>query len=458
MARWHALWLKPVSPEIEGEINIERLVTMAHHQPVSAAAHSVNAVILAVAAWPVIPHGLVIAFVALLLSCAVFQIRSWSIHRGRRPTTVRDATITRIVLTSTFFGAIWGAWSVTLLTLAPGKLGLLVAVVIAGMAAGGTMMLYCIPAALLAFLTLNVVPAWLLVVFQTDTLPKPLVAYTVVYMVFIALSARFSHANFIESVKLRLQNFELANKAEDANRAKSRFLANMSHELRTPLNAIIGFSEVIHNQFKGPVGNPQYIEFARSIHQSGRHLMSIINDILDLSKVEAGQVALDEQFATVDAILAEVAVLVRLPGDTAQPNLAISTESDLPDVFVDPQKIAQALVNLISNAIKFTPAGGQIRVRAFKAGGDIAITVSDTGAGIAEDELGEVMKPFVQSREAERRRIQGTGLGLPLADEYVKLHGGTLSLVSALGAGTTATITLPASRMRARNVAAKSRL
>jgi len=455
MARWHALWLKPVAPEIEREVNIERLMTMANHQPVSAAAHSVNAGILAIAAWPVIPHWLVLGFIVLLLSCAAFQIHSWSVHRGRRPTSVRDVTLTRIVVTSTCFGAIWGAWSVVLLLLAPGKLGLLVAVVIAGMAAGGTMMLYCIPAALLMFLTLSIVPPWLLVVFRTDTLPKPLVAYTLVYLAFIALSARSSHSNFIENVKLRLQNSELANKAEDANRAKSRFLANMSHELRTPLNAIIGFAEVIHNQFKGPVGNPQYIEFARSIHQSGRHLVTIINDILDLSKVEAGQVDLDEQNAAVDAIVAEVAALVRHPGETAQIKLDMVTEEGLPDVFVDTQKIVQALVNLISNAIKFTPSGGQIRVRAFSAGGGIAITVSDTGAGIAEDELADVMKPFVQSREAERRKIQGTGLGLPLADQYVKLHGGTLSLVSALGSGTTVTVTLPASRTRA---AAKMRV
>ena len=458
MARWHALWLKPVPSDIEGAVNTERLITMAHHQPVSAAAHSVNALILAIAAWPVVPHWISLTFGVLLGACAVFQLHSWSSHRGRRPTFVRDATITRIVLTSTFFGTIWGAWSVALLLLGNGELNLLVAVVIAGMAAGGAMMLYCIPAALLAFLTFSIVPPWLLVVFRTDTLPKPLIAYTLVYMALLATSARFSHASFVENVKLRMQNFELADKAEDANRAKSRFLANMSHELRTPLNAIIGFSEVIHNQFKGPVGNPQYIEFARSIHQSGRHLVGIINDILDLSKVEAGQVTLDEEFTSVQTLLDEVAALVRQPGDAAQLQLDVTIEDDLPEVFMDAQKIAQALVNLISNAIKFTPAGGHIRVRAFNAGGDVGITVSDTGAGIAEDEIADVMKPFVQSREAERRKIQGTGLGLPLADQYVKLHGGTLSLVSALGTGTTATLTLPASRTRVRNTAVRAQL
>ena len=458
MARWHALWLKPVAPDIEGAVNTERLITMANHQPVAAAAHIVNALILAIAVRDLAPLWVVVVFPVLFAAGAALQLDKWWRHRGRRPANVSDATITRIVLTATYFGMLWGVWSVLVLSYASAKLGLLVAIVIAGMAAGGTMMLYCIPAALLAFLTCSILPPWLLMMLRDDVLPQPLPAYTLVYMLFIGLSARFSHANFIENVQLRLQNFELAAKAEDASRAKSRFLANMSHELRTPLNAIIGFAEVIHNQFKGPVGNPQYIEFARSIHQSGRHLVGIINDILDLSKVEAGQVALDEEHTPVKAVLDDAAALVRQPGDAAQLVLDVTIENDLPDVFIDAQKIAQALVNLVSNAIKFTPPGGQIRVRAFKAGGDVAITVSDTGAGIAEDELVEVMKPFVQSREAERRKIQGTGLGLPLADQYVKLHGGTLSLISALGAGTTATITLPASRTRARNASVKARI
>jgi signal transduction histidine kinase len=453
MARWHSLWLKPaLPPEIEREVNIERLMTMAHHQPVSAAAHFVNSLILANAAWSLAPHWMAVTFAVLIGGASLFQMYAWWIHRGRpRPTHVSDRTMTRVVIWAVVFGALWGVFTTALLAIAQTQIDLLVGVVIAGMAAGATMMLYPIPAALVAFLSSSILPPWIVVILWEGILPKSLIAYTLVYVVFLLVSARFSHVNFVEGVRLRLQNLELAYKAEVANRAKSRFLANMSHELRTPLNAIIGFAEVIHNQFKGPVGNPQYVDFARSIHESGRHLVGIINDILDLSKVEAGKVDLEEQPTSVTALVDQVVVLMRHPIDGAQLGLDVAIETNLPEVLVDVRKMDQVLLNLISNAVKFTPAGGRIRIEGRRAAdGGIAIRVSDTGIGIAEDELQEVLKPFVQSREAERRRVQGTGLGLPLAEQLVRLHGGTMSLSSVRGAGTTVTINLPPSRVLAR--------
>jgi signal transduction histidine kinase len=453
MARWHALWLKPaLPPEIDREVNIERLMTMAHHQPVSAAAHLVNALILANAAWPLAPHWMSITFALLIGGASLFQLYAWWTHRGRpRPTHVSDRTLNRIVFWSMAFGAMWGIFTTALLAIAQTQIDLLVGVIIAGMAAGATMMLYSIPAALMAFLAFTMLPPWIVVIVWEGLLPKSLIAYTFVYVVFLLVSARFSHVNFVEGVRLRLQNLELAYKAEVANRAKSRFLANMSHELRTPLNAIIGFAEVIHNQFKGPVGNPQYVEFARSIHESGRHLVGIINDILDLSKVEAGKVDLDEEPTSVMALVDQAVMLMRHPIEKAQLTLDVAIETNLPEVLVDVRKIDQVLLNLISNAVKFTPAGGRIRIEGRRgADGGIVLRVADTGIGIAEDELNDVLKPFVQSREAERRRVQGTGLGLPLAEQLVLLHGGTMLLSSVRGAGTTVTVNLPSSRVIAR--------
>jgi signal transduction histidine kinase len=319
---------------------------------------------------------------------------------------------------------------------------------IAGLAAGATIMMYCIPAAMVGFLISAIVPPWIAVAMSEERMAPGIVAYTVLYFVFLIMAGRNGHQTFVENVRLRIENAELAYKAEAANRAKSRFLANMSHELRTPLNAIIGFAEVIHNQFKGPVGNPQYVDFARSIHESGRHLVGIINDILDLSKVEAGKADLEEDVTSARAAIDHAVDLMHQSIEAAELRVEVQVDPDLPEILVDARKINQVLLNIISNAVKFTPAGGVIKIMARRAGdGGIELAVADSGIGIAEDELEEVLKPFVQSRDAERRRVQGTGLGLPLADQLVKLHGGTLTLGSTRGIGTTVTVHLPAHRM-----------
>ena len=452
MARWHALWLKPdLTPEIEREVNIERLMTMARHQPVAAPAHAVNSIILAFACWSFVDQRLLlITFVAVFQLAAVWQLRAWWKHRNvARPSKVSDRTITRATVWSFYFGGAWGVFTALLLASTPSReADLLIFTIIAGITAGGAMMLYAVPAGMLVFLLACAAPPWIVVAVQGERFSTALMSYTFVYLAFLLITGRYSYSNFVEGVRLRLQNAELAYKAEAANRAKSRFLANMSHELRTPLNAIIGFAEVIHNQFKGPVGNPQYVEFARSIHESGRHLVGIINDILDLSKVEAGKVSLEEQVVGVKTLATQVSMFMSQSVTAAELTLETVLEPDLPDVMVDVHKLDQVLLNLISNAIKFTPAGGQIRIHSKRAAdGGVDIIVADTGIGIAADELAEVLKPFVQSRDAERRRVQGTGLGLPLADQLVKLHAGTMTLTSTRGAGTTVTVHLPPARV-----------
>ncbi len=449
MARWHALWLKPdLTPEIEREVNIERLMTMARHQPVAAPAHAINSIILAVAAWPfVTQRWLLLAIVALFQLAGVWQLRAWWKHRKvARPSNVSDRTITRATMWSVYFGGVWGVLSALLLLSAPSRdVDLLIFTIIAGISAGGVMMLYPVPAGMLLFLIASLTPPWFVVAFIADfDFSGALLIYTFVYIAFLLVTGRYSYQNFVEGVRLRMLNAELAYKAEAANRDKSRFLANMSHELRTPLNAIIGFAEVIHNQFKGPVGNPQYVDFARSIHESGRHLVGIINDILDLSKVEAGKVDLEVAPIDIQNLFAKATALMGHSITKAQLGLDVVVEPTLPPALVDAGKLGQVLLNLISNAVKFTPAGGRLRLEGKRApDGGIDILVADTGIGIADDELTEVLKPFVQSRDTERSRVQGTGLGLPLADELVKLHGGTMTLASIRGVGTTVTVHLP---------------
>ena len=236
-------------------------------------------------------------------------------------------------------------------------------------------------------------------------------------------------------------------RAEVANHAKSEFLANMSHELRTPLNAILGFSDIIRQQMFGTGKMERYSDYANDIHNSGAHLLSIINDILDLSKIEVGQTSLQEEERPLDAMVNEVRALAgeRVAGPRAA--LEVVLPEPVPRLLVDPRKFRQILVNLLSNAFKFTPHDGQVVLDAAIEAGGIAIRVRDSGIGIAPGDLETVLTPFGQVESAFSRRHHGTGLGLPLAKSLAELHGGTLTLESTLNEGTCVTIRLPASRV-----------
>ncbi len=236
--------------------------------------------------------------------------------------------------------------------------------------------------------------------------------------------------------------------AERASRAKSEFLANMSHELRTPLNAIIGFSEVIKDERLGPVGTSAYSDYAEKIHESGLHLLDLVNDILDLSMVEAGATDIADEVVEVSTI---VDAAVRLIGQTAAKR-SLKIETDLPDrlpmLRADPRKLQQILLNLLSNAIKFTPPRGRVRLKAWNSDdGGFVIQVVDTGVGIAPEDIPKALSHFGRIGNVFTRQQGGTGLGLPLAKTLVELHGGSLDLQSAVGHGTTVTIRLPSARI-----------
>jgi PAS domain S-box-containing protein len=236
--------------------------------------------------------------------------------------------------------------------------------------------------------------------------------------------------------------------AEAASRAKSMFLANMSHELRTPLNAIIGMSEMIKTEMLGPVANPQYRSYAGDIHTSGLHLLGIINEILDLAKIEAGRMELDERELDLGVVVGEVLRIVA--PQSAANGLVVESQlaPQLPHLRADEQAIRRILFNLLSNAFKFTPRNGKVTVTLRQAeNADIELSVADTGIGIAAEDISKLMQPFVQLDNVYQRRFQGTGLGLALVRSLAQLHGGSISIESVPGRGTVVTVWLPAGRV-----------
>jgi PAS domain S-box-containing protein len=251
-----------------------------------------------------------------------------------------------------------------------------------------------------------------------------------------------------QRIKAEAELREAKEAAEASDRTKSEFLANISHELRTPLNAIIGFSEVIAEAMMGPVGTPRYTEYARDIRNSGVHLLSIINDLLDISKIEAGRFELHEETAAPHELLEASIRLVRERAEKAGLRCEMLAPTDLPQLAVDPRAMKQILLNLLSNAVKFTPSGGSVRANAhLDAAGGLVFAVADTGIGMRPEDIPRALAPFTQIDSQFSRRHEGTGLGLPLAKKLVELHGGSLDLASTPGQGTTVTVRLPPTRV-----------
>lgn len=250
-------------------------------------------------------------------------------------------------------------------------------------------------------------------------------------------------------IQLREQELILAKeKAEVANRAKTDFLANMSHELRTPLNGVIGYAQMLTGQYMGPIGQPVYLEYAENIFVSGNHLLALISDLLDISKIEAGELELEDESLDLQDLFSDCLKMVQERANSGGINLVMTLRDNPPLLFADERRVKQITLNLLSNAIKFTPTGGSVNLElSVDETAGLILSVTDTGVGISPENLDKVMHPFVQVHEDSMTASQsGTGLGLSLVKALAEEHGAEIELTSVLGQGTTARVCFPAHR------------
>ena len=258
----------------------------------------------------------------------------------------------------------------------------------------------------------------------------------------LSLARRAEEERGRELVDLNRKYMKETERAEAANRAKSEFLANMSHELRTPLNAVIGFSELMEGKLFGPLGSPRYEEYARDINSSGKYLLGVINDILDMSKIEAGQFSMDREEIDLCPLIRETVRVISL--QAAQKQITLETQiADEMTLFADRRAIKQIVINLLSNAVKFTGQGGRISVRARNASGALTLSIEDNGCGIPKHALGKLGRPFEQVQNQFSKNHEGSGLGLAISRSLAELHGGALKIRSTEGVGTIVAVRIP---------------
>jgi len=450
----YSLWLiAPLDDDLAREVDVERVVQLSRHQALAGAVNLVNALIVAAFFWDIAPLGELGAWIGAIALLAGAQFCSWARNRNKpRPRRVPRRVLRRAVWWSAVAGAVWGGFALTQYPDGSAAHQIMIAFVIGGMAAGSIPILHPLPMAQFSFVAVMAVPLLTQVVLTGGAEHHWMASLMIVFLVALAVAARNGFEAFVDGVRIKRANSELAVKAEEANRAKSQFLANMSHELRTPLNAIIGFSEMIEREVYGALGS-RYREYAQDIRRSGEHLLSIVNDILDLSRVEAGRMELDRGRVAV-ADLAESAVaIVRLRAERGGVTIRTVVDPGLPTLRVDELKLRQVLLNLLGNAIKFSPTGSAVTLKAgAQPDGSVAIDVTDQGPGIAPEDIERAMTPFMQlDRQAAD---EGTGLGLPLAKALVELHGGKLSIASGGSQGTQVRVLLPPETVDAPSAAA----
>jgi two-component system cell cycle sensor histidine kinase PleC len=376
-------------------------------------------------------------------------------YRGAATADRRAAHWARLfVAGSTASGLLWGVLAAALPFFGQPRDFVFVTLVTAGMTAGALTTLSAYFPAYLGYLLGAGLPLAVACLINPEADFIALGFLMLAYIAIVAVAARSANSSMIRNLRLEIANLGLSESLSVARHdlevlasEKWSTLAHLSHELRTPLNAILGFSEVMRDQLYGALGHPRYREYAGHMHSSGRHLLDLVNDILDLSSSQGGALALSEHDIDVGETVETCHDLVLLRAERRQIGLVRNVAQGLPHLRADETKLRQILLNLLSNAIKFTPPGGTVSLAASSAAdGGILIEVSDTGAGMSAEDLPRAMLPFVRLANPMTSESEGTGLGLPLSKRLAELHGATLTITSAIGVGTVCSLRFPAWR------------
>lgn len=458
--------------EVEAEVNS---VLAERRLFGKAIAHPIAAILIAAVLWtPQSAQSLLMLFLMVTTGIVLNQISLWFYNRD--PNKVKNARFWRevFVIGIAAVGLIWGIGSYMVYSADPDHNGFMITVLVA-VSAVGAISYSCSPAASILFTVTVHVPLSFYAVstVASGAITRPdhlvIVPFTIIFGTFVAFFSIAGGKHLRELIERRMDAIEAErrldlvvrertkelvdksmelmlekDRAQEASAAKSQFLANVSHELRTPLNAIIGFSEILKLEIFGGLGSDRYREYVGDIHRSGEHLLSIINDLLDLSKIEAGKFELHLEVLDIRGLVEDC---LRFVAELAErKSLTLSADiSPLPRPFIaDRRAVTQILTNLLSNAVKFTPEKGQISIRVQgNLRGDTNILVTDTGIGMTEAEIGKCLEPFGQVDSWLARRYSGTGLGLPIVKALVDLHEGSFSIASNVGEGTTVSIRLP---------------
>lgn len=449
-----------VPADFRTEIAIEAVVRLNRNQLVGAVATAANVAIMTVALWRDELRLFLAVWCVVGQALALLQFSGWIKVRRRgnsRPSRIRQRTFVKAVALSLAGGLFWGSLAVAAMPLATPGEAVVIMFTVGGMATGAAVAVAILPAVAAAFF---LSAFWMAVISCMVKYPDsaPLFGLLCVnYMLFLGLIIWRTHRQFVDLMRRQLQNLNLAVEAHSASEARSRFIAHVSHELRTPLNAIIGFADMMHGRVLGPVGNDRYEEYVGAIGDSGRHLLGIINDILDISRIDAGSDELRETDLRVGRLIERCRLLFEDRCRRAGVALTVTHGVGPATIRADERLITQILFNLVSNALSHTARGGSVGLSVERSGGGICFEVSDTGSGMSREQLAIAREPFAPVGNSWVARGGGAGLGLPISHRFARLHGGRLLIDSTPGTGTRCRLVIPGVRVDWNEPAAETR-